>query len=611
MCAISGFFQNDNVKNLNPNKIQQIKDTMNHRGPDNFGYKKGKKFYLFHNRLSIIDLEERSNQPMVSNCKNFVIVFNGEIYNYIELKRELSKSYNFNTKSDTEVLLAAYKKWGVGCLDHIFGAFAFCIYDIKNNIAFLARDRFGQKPLFFWRSSNKLFFSSEVKFFNIFGYSNKMDMNIWQNYLQLAKTDNTRNTFFKDISKLLPGEFMIFKNNNLKIKKWYDLSKKISENKYKNFKEVKEKLFYQLEQAIILNSRSDAQISISLSGGLDSNTLLSFYNNSKIFSNIPKTYSVYFENFNTEKKLINSTKNFFKFDSKFVKFEKKNFIKNSDDLIKVSESPTGGLMNVALMEMYKTVKKDKNKVILDGTGLDEILAGYDVSHLIYLYQLKKSKSKYFKKALNLFSTFNKLSSIAAEQKIKKFNPNIYNSIDGFKLSKEIINTKKFNHKLTLDKKSQDKDLLYQHIIDYLQYTKIPRNNRLKDMASMSNSLELRLPFLEHKLVEMCFSIPREYIFYDGSSKSILRHLMKKKIPDNLRIKQKISKQSPQNNWLKMNPFKSYFEDMINSKKFKERGLFNQKKVEKEWQIFLNQDIDTSFFIWQTYCTETWCKTFLD
>ena len=466
MCAISGYFQNDNVKNLDPNKIQQIKDTMNHRGPDNFGHIKGKKFFLFHNRLSIIDFDKRSNQPMVSNCKNFVIVFNGEIYNYIELRRELSKSYNFKTKSDTEVLLAAYKKWGVGCLDHIFGAFAFCIYDIKNDIAFLARDRFGQKPLFFWRNSNKLFFASEVKFFNIFGYSNKMDMNIWQNYLQFAKTDNTHNTFFKDISKLLPGEFMIFKNQNLKIKKWYDLSKKISENKFKNFKEVKEKLYYQLEKAIILNSRSDAKISISLSGGLDSNTLLSFYDNSKIFKNIPKTYSVYFENFNTEKKLINSTKNFFKFDSKFIKFEKKNFIKNSDDLIKISESPTGGLMNVALMDMYKIVKKDGNKVILDGTGLDEILAGYDVSHLIYLYQLKKSKSKNFKNALNLFSNFNKLSSIAAEQKIKKFNPNIYNSIDGFKLSKEIINIKKFNEKLTLDEEFHGKDLLYNHIIDY-------------------------------------------------------------------------------------------------------------------------------------------------
>ena len=115
MCAISGYFQNDNVKNLDPNKIQQIKDTMNHRGPDNFGHIKGKKFFLFHNRLSIIDFDKRSNQPMVSNCKNFVIVFNGEIYNYIELRRELSKSYNFKTKSDTEVLLAAYKKWGVGC----------------------------------------------------------------------------------------------------------------------------------------------------------------------------------------------------------------------------------------------------------------------------------------------------------------------------------------------------------------------------------------------------------------------------------------------------------------------------------------------------------------
>ena len=296
MCGIAGVLSFNEPVDLA--HLKNMTDILIHRGPDDEGHwlNDDKSIGLGHRRLSILDLSDAGKQPMHSLNQRYVITFNGEIYNYIELRRELSKSYNFQTKSDTEVLLAAYKKWGVSCLDHIFGAFAFCIYDIKNDIAFLARDRFGQKPLFFWRSGNKLFFSSEVKFFNIFGYSNKMDMNIWQNYLQLAKTDNTRNTFFKDISKLLPGEFMIFKNENLKIKKWYDLSKKISENKFNTFKEVKEKLFHQLEKAIILNSRSDAQISISLSGGLDSNTLLSFYNNSKIFTNIPKTYSVYFEN---------------------------------------------------------------------------------------------------------------------------------------------------------------------------------------------------------------------------------------------------------------------------------------------------------------------------
>ena len=155
MCGISGYFQN-NISQIQVDKINRVKQTLNHRGPDNFSYYKHKKFIFFHNRLSIIDFDKRSNQPMVSNCGNFILVFNGEIYNYLELKRLLKHDYKFKTTSDTEVLLASFIKWGENCLNKLYGAFAFCIYDLKK-FAFFARDRFGQKPLFFGKTKDVFF----------------------------------------------------------------------------------------------------------------------------------------------------------------------------------------------------------------------------------------------------------------------------------------------------------------------------------------------------------------------------------------------------------------------------------------------------------------------
>ena len=437
-----------------------------------------------------------------------------------------------------------------------------------------------------------------------------MDLTTWQKYLQNAQTDNSRKTFFRDIFQLLPGECMLYSNQNIRISRWYDLSKNVR-NINNEESNIKKELNSELEKAITLNNRSDAKIAISLSGGLDSNTLLSFYKNSDTLKNIPQCYSVFFEKFLVEKNLIKLTEKYFNLNSNFTQFYKKNLIKNFDELTTITESPIGGIMNLGLYELFKNIKKDGYKVVLDGTGLDEILGGYDVSHLIYLHQLKKKDSKNFIKVLKKFSLFNKVTLENSKKRVKNFNPDIYNSIDGFKLSKEIINQNFFKKTNILKKNSPKQDILFDHIVDYLQFSKIPRNNRLKDRASMSNSIELRLPFLEHKLVEYCLSLPKDIIFGDGKTKSILRKLMDNKMSNRLRSTPKISQQSPQNEWLKSQPFKDHFNDMINSKNFRERGIFNYKKTMKEWKNFNNKKQETSFFIWQIYCTEIWCRKFLD
>ena len=608
MCGIAGIISNNKIEDIESKKIFFLKKILFHRGPNHSDYFKNENIFLLHNRLSIIDIDKRSNQPMFSNCGNLILIFNGEIYNYLELKKLLVKSYNFKTNSDSEVLLAAYTKWGKNMLNYLCGAFTFCIYDKKNKKAFFARDRFGQKPIFFWKKNNSIIFASEIKFFKHLGYIPEMNKDLWGNYLSNSNTDNSRETFFKGIFQILPGEMLEFSKTKFKITRWYQLKDNIRPLK-KNTKleHIKEQFLDLISNSIKLNSRSDAKISISLSGGLDSNTLLAIYNSKKFFNKIPKCFSVDFEGFRIEKKLISESENLYNFKSDFTNFKKSKMISSMTNLLEITESPTGGLMNCALYEMYKNVSKKGYKVILDGTGLDEILGGYELTHLIYLKEMKKKNKTQFKLNLKNFSEFYNISITDVEKKINSLNQPISKTIDGFNMSKNIINPDFAKEK----NQNQNQNNLFKHLIDYVQFSKIPRNNRLKDRASMFNSLELRLPFLEHELVEFCLGLPKELYFLKGRSKSILRESLKGMIPDKIRYKSKISQQSPQNEWLKEEPFKTYFSDLIHSKKFKERNIFNLKTLNKEWKNFLLGKADTSFFVWQVFCTENWFQKFID
>jgi asparagine synthase (glutamine-hydrolysing) len=399
MCAISGIIG----KNLKDIDYKKILNSLKHRGPDASKFVKLDEAVLMHNRLSIIDINNRSDQPLYSEDNSSVIVFNGEIYNYLELHEELKNFYHFTTQSDTEVILAAYKKWGFHMLDKLFGAFAFCLYDKKKKEAFFARDRFGQKPIFFWKKNNNIYFASEIKGLIAAGYRPKENLNLWSKYLMNGETDNYNNTFFKDIFQLLPGEYGLYRDDNLIVKKWYSLSDRIEKNNENiDFDRAKEKILELLCSSIAITSRSDAKISLSLSGGLDSNLLLSLLKKMKLIKNNFKCYSVYFGKDFSEKKLINDSLGFLKMKTNYINFELEDLFKTIEPVIKSLESPSGGLMNCALYKLTKNAAKDKFKVILDGTGLDEAFGGYEKHHLMYLNDLKRKKSNQFFKNLELF-----------------------------------------------------------------------------------------------------------------------------------------------------------------------------------------------------------------
>ena len=605
MCAIAGIIGR-NLKNESHNTIASMLSMMQHRGPDFSDSIKFGKGFFGHNRLSIIDTHTRANQPMISNNKRFILVFNGEIYNYLELREQLKSYYNFKTKSDTEVLLAAFQKWGADSFGKLNGAFAFCIYDKQEHKAYFVRDRFGQKPLFFWQNQKVLYFSSEIKAFFKAGYKAKENLLVWHDYLINAETDASRNTFFQDIFQLLPGELVIFEiDKKIHFKKWYQLKQNLIFEKTP----VKSEILKALTNSVRQCSRADVEQAISLSGGLDSNILLSLYAKNKFLKKIPKTYSVEFGSDFSEKEFFSISNKKFNNENALINFSVEDMLNSIKPIIWHLESPSGGLMNCALSKLCHAIHKDGIKIVQDGTGLDEIFGGYEIHHLSYLFHLREKSEKDYNKSLELFSRNWGYSISESNKKVLNFQNSFSKTIDGYNVNTDNVFTNNFFDQKTT---KQNRNLSYREsMIDFTESSKVPRNNRLKDRVSMAFSVELRLPFLDHELAESALSLPGETYFLNGHSKSILRETVKNLIPEKIRKFKKMSIQTPQNIWFKEEKVKNYVQEIIFSDSFKSRNIFNIKKIQKLWDNFQAKETKTSFFFWQLVNMEEWFRIFID
>ena len=274
MCGIAGIFG----ESLKPDDLAAMVASQSHRGPDGEGIYLDplRKGGLGHNRLSILDLSAAGNQPMVNRDGNLVIVLNGEIYNYLELKRELECEYVFTTRTDTEVLLAAYQKWGESCLEHLVGMFAFVVWDENKKSAFAARDRFGVKPLYYYQKSDgTLLISSEIKALHAAGIPQLPDERTWATYLTYGLYEHSENTFWKDVFTLPAGHCLSWKNNQVSVTKWYDVAERIGDDYDERPEhEVQNEYFELMKESVKLRFRSDVAVGINLSGGLDSSSLL-------------------------------------------------------------------------------------------------------------------------------------------------------------------------------------------------------------------------------------------------------------------------------------------------------------------------------------------------
>ena len=517
MCGIYGIIGKD-VKKLK-SVFGLMGKEIKHRGPDFSGKYISNNLLLGHQRLSILDLSSKANQPLKSYNSRYIISFNGEIYNYLELNKQLNLSKN---NGDTRVLVEVMNKYNLKGLDKLRGMFAFALYDTTNQFTYLIRDRFGIKPLYYTTQNNHLYFASEIK--PLIKISNSINVNekIIHDYLRESLIDHTNETFYKNIYQLDPGSFLKIDRNGkiLKKTKWYNLSDKL--DKKNIIKDPLESYFEVFKETIKLHLRSEVKVGLALSGGIDSKIILdeviNKFNNEKLNS-----YSFYFkEKKYSERKGILENIGKHKLNSNFI-IQKKSILKDLRKNIIIQEQPFGGIATMAMKNIFKIVKEDNIKVILTGAGADDCLAGSNREIIYFLASIRKNK-KEFNSELSSFCKNNNLDKKIILNKIDALDKNNLTSADGTNATNDYFllnkNIKKTNYKNTQTFKDK--------LIDRIISNKLPRTLRYEDRNSMYNSIENRVPFLDHELVESSLNLPVNFIINNGLGKNILRRILKTK-----------------------------------------------------------------------------------
>lgn len=610
MCGICGII-NYNNKPVSENNIRLMMHKMKHRGPDDEGVFIDYNIGLGFVRLSILDLTSAGHQPMFSHDGRYVIVFNGEVYNYIEIRNELKTKYQFRTGTDTEVVLAAYQEWGEECLNKFNGMFAFVIYDTKTKEIFGARDRFGIKPFYFYYDNDKFIFASEIKSILPFLRNRKPNDKIIADYLLYNKTDHTKDTFFNGIHKLHHGSFLIIKNNKVEKKAWYCLRENVTQNKTMSPFEYKE-LF---DDALKLRLRSDVPVGVCLSGGIDSSAIVASLMINFGLSDLNTFSAVYGKNEPTDESIfIDEFKPIVK-NMYFTNPSADSFYNDLSDFIDAHNEP---VPDTGPYAQYKVMELAKNyiTVTLDGQGADEQLGGYHYFFGSYYVELIR-KIKILKLISENFHYLKDHKSLTAlkyfifylmPKKVQQFIGNkIYQSVNSDFISK----SSKVNDSLSINDMIYDPHSLQDSLIQHFEY-KLEHLLRWEDLNAMHFSIESRVPFLDHRLVEKTLSLPSDQILRKGVTKYILRESMKNILPTAIfERKDKKGFTNPRDKWFRTEQFQKIIFNIINSNLFKNRGYFDYIKANERYKMHLDLKVDISKEIWKWINLELWFREFID
>ncbi len=610
MCGINGF----NWKDEELCKV--MADTLKHRGPDDEGFYFNIDVSLGHRRLSIIDLKT-GHQPIHNEDKSIWIIYNGEIYNHKGIREELEKRHKFYTNSDTEVIIHAYEEYGFECVKKFNGMWAFCIYDKNKNIFFLSRDRFGIKPLYYFFDEEKFIFASEIK--AILKYvkpeeNDEMIHNFLVNNVDLYKDE----TFFKNIKSVMPSTNLIFdlKINEIEKQRYWDINK-INRKTTSVSKEDEEyaKKFHDLfKDSVKLRLMSEVPVGTCLSGGLDSSSIVCIVNkiltdgNEEIKESIgekQKTFSAVYEYKRIdEREYIEEVIKETNVEKNYVFPSGEELFKEVEKLIYYQEEPFMSTSIYAQWNVMRLVSK-KVKVLLDGQGSDELLAGY-LNPTLYNRTsfgdvLKQRKFfKFFKERfLNFPMLYGDLKIIYSYFIRKKVLKN-----------KEILNQAfldKFKNKKEIPKEIKD---LADWSYELLMNGGIQTLLKYEDRNSMAFSIEARVPFLDYKVVEYIFSIPIDQRIKNGWTKYILRNAMKDILPEKVRKRRsKLGFPTPQEAWFREH--KDKILEIFDSESFKGRKYFNQDVIIKKFNEFCNGKSYDSNIFWKIINLEIWFRVFID
>lgn len=621
MCGICGF-------NFEDKKLLRVMtNTIKHRGPNAVGYYTDKGISLGSRRLSIIDLSQAGNQPIYNEDNSIVLIFNGEIFNFQEIRRNLEKKHSFMSNTDSEVIVHAYEEYGVDCLNHFNGFWAFALYDTKKKLLFISRDRLGLKPLYYYYDGEKFVFASELKaILKDSTIKKSMNLDALSCFLtyRYIRSDMT---IFNEIKKLEPGNYALLnlKNGKLDIRQYWDIKIKI---KNRNENAIEKEIVNLLKDSVKKRLISDVPLGVYLSGGIDSSSIVSMMKNS---TDEIKTYSLAFAHDKTGNELQYAKK-----VSEYFGTRHKEITIDTDivkDLPKIVWHLDEPMCDPAAVPVYYLSKEAKKTitVILTGDGADELFAGYDQYKFLNLAYKLKSIPKPIKKIIpaaakllpelvlnklykyssatgkQMFNRLGKLMIDINENKAKAYDDVL--GIFDDEEKKQLLKFEFQNHYDEINKNFFSKEDYVTQLTYYDAKNYLPEDLLMKpDKMCMAWSIEARVPYLDYRLVEYSFSISSSLKLRNNTTKYILKKALKNYLPHDIIHRKKQPFHMPLDEWFSKG-LKSYFYDLlqepINSK------IFSKNYIKK---IFDNYDSSKLYYgrqLWSLGVFNIWYKVFVE
>jgi asparagine synthase (glutamine-hydrolysing) len=649
MCGICGEIDFNHAVRVEP--IQRMCRVLAHRGPDDEGmvFIKGNECFemrgplqsslkqadfqvgLGHRRLSIIDLSEAAHQPMTNEDGKIWIVFNGEIYNFQETRMMLEKNgHFFKSKSDTEVILHAYEEWGVECLNRLRGMFAFALWDLKLQRLFMARDRLGKKPLVYFNRNGQFVFASEIKaLIQVPGVEKKVNNEAIHHYLTYQYVPSP-DTIFEGIKKVPPAHYLLYdRDGNLRIERYWRLHFNSNDHTDFDTQELSRRIKTELEESVKLRLISDVPLGAFLSGGVDSSLIVGLM--AKLSSHPVKTFSIGFEEKDfDELHYARIVANHFSTDHlEFI--VRPDAIEILPKLVWHYSEPFADSSAIPTYYVAR-MTRDYVKVVLTGDAGDENFAGYPRylrSKWVALFtKLPESvRRDFISKLLRMFSslhwrekTLNRLAdfieTLSSNQarnyleQIKYFNAKEKENICSEQFSKTLKHVDSVDYLIAKFEESESDDLIDQLLyVDINSY--LPEDLLVKvDIATMANSLEARVPFLDHHFMELVAQIPSHLKLKGTESKFVLKKTYEGLLPDIIFERRKMGFGIPLSRWFR-NELKDYIYEVLLDHKTVERGYFQREGIERLLNDHIALRYDHAGKIWALLFLEMWFRVFID
>jgi asparagine synthase (glutamine-hydrolysing) len=631
MCGLAGIIAFNGQGKTWLQYLPQAVRCLQFRGPDAEGIWYDEQIGLGHRRLSVIDVSESANQPMTDNSGRYVLIFNGEIFNYRLLKSELeSKGITFKTKADTEVLLELYKREGVKCLDRLNGFFAFAIYDKIGRTTFIARDRFGVKPLVYYQDENVLAFASEIKSLTCFPFNKQIDNSALRLYFQFHYIPAPF-TIWQNIKKLEPGDFLFIKNNKVEKKQWYKIpySRSVVESNPITYSEAQNRLVELMDASVERRMIADVPLGAFLSGGLDSSAVIALASR---HTNQLQTFSIGFrdEPFYDETKYAESVAKKFNTTHTSFSLTTNDLLEDLFGAFDYLDEPFADSSSLAVHILSKHTRKNVT-VALSGDGADEVFGGYlkhsaeyflrkksilnaSLKSFSFLWKnLPKSRNKKWTNSIRQLDKFASASKISFPDRywqMASFSNSEY--VNQLLVSK--LKTEEENEFLAFKNSmlsALDEKDLNTYLLADVNFV-LPNDMLFKvDSMSMASGLEVRTPFLDYEVVQFAFSLPAKFKLEGQSRKRIVHDAFKKILPHEIYNRPKRGFEIPLQRWMRGELGEKLQNDFLSDDFIFAQNIFNTDVIKNCFKkLNSSNPEDSPMQLWAILVFQYWYKKYV-